>query len=285
MAFVMMNGEMVNRSNAKIDIEDRGYQFGDGVYEVIRVYNGKMFTATEHLERLLESSKKIRMNIPYTVDGMKEMLLKLIEKNNLVCGTIYMQITRGVSPRNHAFPSADVRPILTAYTNEVKRPEGNMKSGVKTVLNDDIRWLLCDIKSLNLIGNLLAKQKAVEAGCYEVIQHRNGTVTEGSATNVVMIKDGKVITHPADHLILNGITRQVILKICAKNDIPFEERAFTLDELGEADEVFVSGTTTEITPVIEIEGKKVSDGTPGMITKKLQLLFEQEIETECGSLK
>ncbi|MFO1444196.1 D-amino-acid transaminase [Bacillus sp. Bva_UNVM-123] len=285
MVFVMMNGEMVNRSNAKIDIEDRGYQFGDGVYEVIRVYNGKMFTATEHLERLLESSKKIKMNTPYTVDGMKEMLLKLIEKNNLVCGTIYMQITRGVSPRNHAFPSADVRPILTAYTNEVKRPEGNMKSGVKTVLNDDIRWLLCDIKSLNLIGNLLAKQKAVEAGCYEVIQHRNGIVTEGSASNVVMIKDGKVITHPADHLILNGITRQVILKICAKNDIPFEERTFTLDELGEADEVFVSGTTTEITPVIEIEGKKVSDGTPGMITKKLQLLFEQEIETECGSLK
>lgn len=284
MKHVIINGEFINREDAKIDIEDRGYQFGDGVYEVIRVYNGKMFTATEHLQRLIDSGKKIMMDIPYTVDGMKEMLLKLIEKNDLQDGTIYMQVTRGISPRNHSFPGTDIKPTLTAYTNEVKRPEENMKSGVKTVLNDDIRWLLCDIKSLNLIGNVLAKQKAVDAGCYEVIQHRNGTVTEGSSSNVVMIKDGKVITHPADNFILNGITRQVILRICANNDITVEERTFTLEELNQADEVFVSGTTTEITPVIEIEGNKVGAGTPGPITKKLQELFEQEIEHECGQL-
>lgn len=284
MDFVIINGEFINRKDAKIDIEDRGYQFGDGVYEVIRVYNGKMFTATEHLERLISSGKKIRMEIPYTVNEMKDMLLKLIEKNNVNCGTIYMQVTRGISPRNHTFPGNDVMPTLTAYTNEVKRPEENMKSGVKTVLHDDIRWLLCDIKSLNLIGNLLAKQHAVESGCYEVIQHRNGIVTEGSTSNVSMIKDGKIITHPANNLILNGITRQVILKICLENSIPFEERPFTLEELSQADEVFVSGTTTEITPVIEIEGKKVGNGTPGPVTKKLQLLFEQEIEKECGTI-
>jgi len=284
MDFVIINGEFINRKDAKIDIEDRGYQFGDGVYEVIRVYNGKMFTATEHLERLISSGMKIRMNIPYTVNEMKAMLLKLIEKNNVNYGTIYMQITRGISPRNHAFPGMDVQPTLTAYSNEVKRPEENMKSGVKTILHDDIRWLLCDIKSLNLIGNLLAKQHAVESGCYEVIQHRNGIVTEGSATNVAMVKDGKVITHPADNLILNGITRQVILKICLENDIPFEERAFTIEELAQADEVFVSGTTTEITPVIELEGNTVGNGSPGTITKKLQVLFEQEIEKECGNV-
>lgn len=284
MKSVILNGEIINRDDAKIDIEDRGYQFGDGVYEVIRVYNGKMFTATEHLQRLIDSGKKIMMDIPYTVDGMKEMLLELIEKNQLQDGTIYMQVTRGVSARNHSFPSKDVQPTLTAYTNEVKRPEENMQLGVKTVLNDDIRWLLCDIKSLNLIGNVLAKQKAVENGCYEVIQHRNGTVTEGSSSNVVMIKDGKVITHPADNLILNGITRQVILKTCVNNAIPFEERTFTLEELYEADEVFVSGTTTEITPVIEIEGKKVGNGIPGPVTRKLQELFENEIAKECGPL-
>ncbi len=284
MDFVIMNGELINRREAKVDIEDRGYQFGDGVYEVIRVYNGKMFTATEHLERLISSGKKIRMNIPYTVNEMKDMLLELVEKNNVSCGTIYMQVTRGVSSRNHAFPSNDVMPTFIAYTNQVKRPEENMKSGVKTVLHDDIRWLLCDIKSLNLIGNLLAKQHAVESGCYEVIQHRNGIVTEGSASNVSIIKDGKVITHPADHLILNGITRQVMLKSCLENDIPFEERAFTLEELTQADEVIVSGTTTEITPVVEIEGKKVGDGSPGPVTKKLQSLFKQEIEKECGTV-
>ena len=284
MKSVILNGEFINREDAKIDIEDRGYQFGDGVYEVIRVYNGKMFTSTEHLQRLIDSGKKIMMDIPYTVDGMKEMLLKLIEKNQLHDGTIYMQVTRGISTRNHAFPSKDVQPTLTAYTNEVKRPEENMKSGVKTVLNDDIRWLLCDIKSLNLIGNVLAKQKAVDAGCYEVIQHRNGTVTEGSSSNVVMIKEGTVVTHPADNFILNGITRQVILKVCANNDIPVEERTFTLEELNQADEVFVSGTTTEITPVIEIEGSKVGTGTPGPVTRKLQELFEKEIEKECGPL-
>ncbi|MBS4191687.1 D-amino-acid transaminase [Bacillus sp. FJAT-49705] len=284
MEYVIVNGEFIERSKVKIDMEDRGYQFGDGVYEVIRVYNGKMFTANEHLNRLIDSGKKIKMDIPYTVEEMKEMLNKLIQKNNLDLGTIYMQITRGAAPRNHVFPGDHVLPTFVANTKEAVRPIEIMKSGVKTILNEDIRWLLCDIKSLNLLGNLMAKQKAVEAGCFEAIQHRNGTVTEGSLSNVLIVKDGKVITHPADNLILNGITRQKVLEICRNNDMSYEETAFTLDDLNAADEVFVSGTTTEVTPVSEIEGNKVGDGTPGPITKKLQELFEKEIEKECGHL-
>ena len=142
-----------------------------------------------------------------------------IDKNGLNLGTLYLQVTRGIAPRNHAFPSRDVLPTFVAYSKEVERPVGNMKSGVKTILNEDIRWLLCDIKSLNLLGNLMAKQKAVEAGCFEAIQHRDGVVTEGSLSNISIIKNGKVITHPADNLILNGITRQKVLEICRQNGI------------------------------------------------------------------
>ncbi|MBP2241464.1 D-alanine transaminase [Cytobacillus eiseniae] len=284
MQSVIVNGEFVERSKAKIDIEDRGYQFGDGIYEVIRVYNGKMFTATEHLERLFESSKKIRMQIPYTINELNQMLTELITRNDLTIGTIYMQITRGISPRNHAFPAADIQPTLVAYTKEAARPVETMRAGVKTILNEDIRWLLCDIKSLNLLGNLMAKQKAVEAGCFEAIQHRDEIVTEGSLSNISIIKNGKVITHPANHLILNGITRQKVLEICQNNNIPFEEIPFTLEDLKNADEIFLTGTTVEITPIVEVEGEKVGSGTIGSITNKLQQLFEKEIEKQCGRL-
>lgn len=284
MAYVIVNGEFVHRSEAKIDIEDRGYQFGDGVYEVIRVYNGKMFTGTEHLRRLIDSGKKIGMEIPYTVSDLTQQLKHLIDKNGLILGTLYLQVTRGIAPRNHAFPSSNVPPTFVAYSKEVERPVENMKSGVKTILNEDIRWLLCDIKSLNLLGNLMAKQKAVEAGCFEAIQHRDGVVTEGSLSNISIVKDGKVITHPANNLILNGITRQKVLEICRHNGIPFSETPFTLDDLKDAEEVFLSGTTVEVTPIVEIEGEKVGDGSVGHLTKKLQALFVQEIEKECGAI-
>lgn len=284
MEYVIVNGDFISRSEAKVDIEDRGYQFGDGVYEVIRVYNGKMFTGQEHLERLMESGKKIGLEISYTVEEIKTMLTELIEKNQLTLGTIYLQISRGVAPRNHAFPSSDIGHTFVANTKAVGRPVENMESGVKTILMEDIRWLLCDIKSLNLLGNLMAKQKAVEAGCFEAIQHRGETVTEGSSSNVAIIKDGVMITHPANNLILNGITRQKVLQICRSNDIPVEERAFTLEELQQADEVFLTGTTVEVTPIIEIEHTKVGNGEPGPITRKLQELFEKAIKSECGSL-
>ena len=212
------------------------------------------------------------------------MLTELMERNQLTTGTIYLQVSRGIAPRNHAFPSSDVQQTFIANTKAVGRPVENMKTGVKTILLEDIRWLLCDIKSLNLLGNLMAKQKAVEAGCFEAIQHRGDTVTEGSSSNVSIIKDGKVITHPANNLILNGITRQKVLEVCRNHAIPVEERAFSLEELKQADEAFISGTTVEVTPIIEIDGEKVGNGSPGEVTKHIQALFNQAIEKECGSL-
>lgn len=284
MGFAILNGEIIERSNAKVDIEDRGYQFGDGVYEVIRVYNGKMYTADLHLNRFVKSSNNIGIRLPYTLADLSEMLNELLVKNNLQFGNVYMQITRGMAPRNHPFPAGNVTPTLVAYTIKGERPLESLKAGVKTILTEDIRWLRCDIKSLNLLANLLAKQKATEAGCYEAIQHRGQAVTEGSSSNIFIVKNGTIITHESDQLILKGITKDVILNICQKNNFPVEERTFTLDELEEADEVFLSSTTSEVMPIIEIEGRIVTGGVPGPITKKLQELFVQEIENQCGKL-
>ncbi|MDF2038967.1 D-amino-acid transaminase [Cytobacillus oceanisediminis] len=284
MEYVILNGDLIERSEAKVDIEDRGYQFGDGVYEVIRVYNGKMFTADEHLERLLESGRKIELDIPYSIGQLKQMLAEMIKRNNLELGIVYMQFSRGTSPRNHAYPGADVAPVLTAYTRETSRPVESMRNGVKASLIEDIRWLRCDIKSLNLLGNIMAKQKAAQSGCYEAIQHRGDTVTEGSSSNIAIVKDGTLYTHPATNLILNGITRRKINEICRENGVALEESAFTKEDLLDADEVFMSSTSAEITPITEIEGKPIGNGSPGPITNKLQNLFEEAIEKQCGSL-
>lgn len=285
MRWTILNGEMVERPRLMVDAEDRGYQFGDGVYEVIRVYNGKMFTGKEHMERLFRSTQSIGIELGYTANQLTDMLEELTQKNNLQLGTIYMQVTRGTAPRNHAFPASKVSPVLVAYTKELARPEENLKTGVKVHIVEDIRWLRCDIKSLNLLGNVLAKQQAAENGCFEAVQHRGQNVTEGSSSNIFIVKDGVIITHESNHLILKGITKDVILNICTKNGLSFQERTFTLQELEEADEVFLSSTTSEVMPVVEIDGKKVSGGNPGPLTRRLQQMFKAEIEKQCGKLE
>jgi D-alanine transaminase len=284
MEYVIVDGMVLDRTEAKVDIEDRGYQFGDGVYEVIRVYNGKMFTGIEHLNRLAESAEKIRMKLPYSPEELLARMEELISKNEVETGTVYMQFTRGTSPRNHVFPGENVATTFVAYTRKVPRPVNPMEKGVRAILDEDIRWLRCDIKSLNLLGNLLSKQKAAEAGCFEAILHRGETVTEGSHSNISIVKDGVIITHQADNHILNGISRQKVLEICRNEGIPFEERAYTLEELASADEVFSSGTTVEVMPVVEVAGKPVGNGQPGPVTRKLQTLFKTEIEHQCGNI-
>jgi D-alanine transaminase len=284
MSYVFRNGEILERSQVTVDIEDRGYQFGDGVYEVIRVYNGKMFTGKEHLQRLLESAEKIGLQIGYSIEEMEIFLYRLVEKNDLKLGTIYLQVSRGAAPRNHVFPSAEVKPVFIAYTKEVARPVETMEKGVKAILIEDIRWLRCDIKSLNLLGNLLAKQKAAEAGCFEAIQHRGETVTEGSLSNISIVVGGTVKTHPANNLILNGISRQKMLQVCRDHSITFEEVTYSKEELLNADEIFLTGTTVEVTPIVEVAGKIIGNGVIGPVTKKLQELFKEEIEKECGTI-
>ncbi|WP_339195455.1 D-amino-acid transaminase [Solibacillus sp. FSL R5-0449] len=277
MSFSLWNDQIVKNEEVLVDKEDRGYQFGDGVYEVVKVYNGELFTATEHIDRFYSSAEKIRITVPYTKDKLHQLLHELVEANNIDTGHVYFQITRGAGPRNHIFPGDNVKPVITGNTKENPRPLENFEKGVKATFVEDIRWLHCDIKSLNLLGAVLAKQEAYEKGCYEAILHRDEIITEGSSSNIYGIKEGVLYTHPANNLILNGITRQVIIKCAAEIGLPVNEQAMTKEQLLAMDEVIVSSTTSEVTPVIEIDGKVIGNGTPGEWTRKLQAQFETKI--------
>ncbi|MDA8353135.1 MAG: D-amino-acid transaminase [Firmicutes bacterium] len=279
---ILFDETFTPRDQAKVDIEDRGYQFGDGIYEVIRVYGGKMFCLEPHLQRLQRSTSEIRLQLPYSLERLKQLLQELVQNNHLTDGNVYLQVSRGTAPRNHKFPE-NTRPMVVAYTMEAPRPVKMLDEGIHTITDPDIRWLRCDIKSLNLLGAVMSKQKAADRGCEEAILHRDGRVTEGSSTNVFLVKDGTLITHPADHLILHGITRQVVLELAAELNWPVEERAASIEELFRADEVFITSTTTEVTPVISIDGRTVSDGKPGPMTRRLQKAFAERIGV--GSLQ
>ncbi|MBD8027080.1 D-amino-acid transaminase [Ureibacillus sp. Re31] len=277
MGYVLWNDKIVDESEVIIDKEDRGYQFGDGVYEVIKIYDGEMFTATEHIDRFYLSAEKIKITIPFTKDKLHQLLHQLVEANEIKTGNLYFQITRGTAPRIHQFPGDNVLPVLTGNVKEAPRSTENMEKGVKAVFAEDIRWLRCDIKSLNLLGAVLAKQEAYEKGCYEAILHRGNIITEGSSTNVFGIKDGVLYTHPTDNFILNGITRNVILTCAKEIGLPVKEEPFTKEQALNMDELFVSSTTSEITPVIELEESAINNGVIGEWTRKLQAQFESKL--------
>ncbi|WP_432358016.1 D-amino-acid transaminase [Sporosarcina sp. UB5] len=277
MTIYFIDGQFTKKDSLNISIDDRGYYFGDGVYEVVKVYDGELFTAEEHIERLFQSASKIKLAIPYSEQQLIDIAKELVKANDVKTGHVYMQVTRGASPRVHQFPELAVTPVVTGYAIHSPRPIKNIEGGVSVKTVEDVRWLRCDIKSLNLLANVLAKQEAHEADCTEAIFIRDGVVTEGSSSNAFGVKDGVVITHPATNLILNGITRRVVLELCKELGISVEERGFTHDEMNEMDEFFITSTTSEITPVVNIDGKAVGSGTPGDVTKKLQEAFARQI--------
>lgn len=276
MNYMLYNDEIIERSTC-VDIEDRGYQFGDGVYEVVGVYNGQPLLMEEHLDRLERSAKEIQLNLPYTMIELKQSLKKLAKSNQLNEGIIYLQVSRGATSRWHEFPEANVPAVTIAYTREEKRMTDVEDNGGTAVLTEDIRWLRCDIKSLNLLPNVLAKQKAVENNAVEAILHRGDIVTEASASNVFIVKDGIVYTHPPNNYILNGITRQKILEICSEVGIPVNEETYTVRQLLDADEVFVSATKSDIIPILKVGDHTISDGFPGIITHEILHHFRQFI--------
>jgi D-alanine transaminase len=280
--YVLLNHSIIKREDSKVDIEDRGYQFGDGIYEVIRVYQGQPYTLKEHLERLERSATELSLSLPYSLEELQLKLNELIDKNKVQEGNIYLQVTRGVAPRLHTFPSSDVQVQLIAYTKKVERPVSQHKEGVPVILTEDIRWLRCDIKSINLLGNVLARQKAAEQGCYEAILHRGDTITEGSLSNAFMIKNGTLYTHPATNMILNGITRQKVLILCQKLGIPIKEENYHINDLLSADEIFITNTNSEVMPVIRVDKKKIGPGTPGPLTLQLQEAYTDDVVTCLG---
>lgn len=273
----LFNDQFVERDQINIDLEDRGYQFGDGVYEVIRVYDGKLFTVDAHLARLEKSLNAVRIKPPYQIDRLKTNLIELVNRNHLSTGMIYLQITRGAAPRGHAFPK-EAQSVLTGYCRALSRPTEDLANGVRVCLTEDIRWLRCDIKSLNLLGNVLAKQEAEENGFKEAVLFRDDLITEGSSSNCMIIVGNTLFTHPANNFILNGITRQILLKLAPQVGLTIEERAFSIDKLYKADEVFITSTIQEVMPVIQINAIQIGAGIPGPFTRALQSVFEKEIK-------
>ncbi|WP_085991609.1 D-amino-acid transaminase [Oceanobacillus senegalensis] len=274
---ILINDSIMERKKM-IDIEDRGYQFGDGIYEVIGVYQGKFFMLDEHLERLERSAREIQLSLPSSISEIKENLMELVQVNNLQEGVIYLQVSRGVAERWHYFPSSDTKPVLVAYTKLEETMREEEDNGATAVLTEDIRWLRCDIKTLNLLPNVLAKQKAVEHKAVEAIFYRGDVVTEASASNVFIVKNNEVLTHPANHYILNGITRRKVLSLCDDLNINLQEKAFTVKDLLEADEVFVTATKLDVVPIIKVDQQTIGTGSPGRTTKKILHAFRASIK-------
>lgn len=277
MGYMLYNEAILQRGNV-VDIEDRGYQFGDGVYEVIGVYNGRPMMMEEHMERLERSANEIQLRLPYKITDLKRNLMELIARDDLEEGIIYMQVSRGVADRWHQFPAADVPAVIVAYTRAEERMTAVEDQGATAVLTEDIRWLRCDIKTLNLLPNVLAKQKAIANQGIEAILHRGETVTEASSSNVFIVKAGELFTHPANHFILNGITRRKVLGLCEELNLKVHEETYTVSDLLAGDEVFITATKSDIIPILKIDDHVIGSGNPGMVTRRILEKFRMFIK-------
>ena len=268
---VLWNEEIVDESEVKIDIEDRGYQFGDGIYEVIRIYDGYMYMEKEHLDRLWVSAEKIRMTLPFTREELSQRLHRLAQEVGLENARVYFQVTRGTAkPRLHDFPNPkEVQPVLMADIQPASRPSAKQNIGIRAGFVEDKRWLHCDIKSISLLGNIMALDEAQQKGYDEAVLVRDGIVTEASASNLWMVKDEVLYTHPDGNLVLPGIAKIKIRDLVKALGIELKEETFTEKELLAADECFKTSSVAEIMPIIEINDQRIGDGMPGKVTKKL----------------
>ena len=264
-----LNGEFLPIDKALVPIEDRGYQFGDAVYEFIASYNGRLFYLEEHLDRLDRSLKGLFFP-PVSRETILKAVLTLFEKAEIERAGIYIQVSRGVSPRNHAFPD-DVHPQIVMTIREVEeKPPELRKNGAAAITVEDFRWGRCDLKTVQLLPNVLAKQKALAAGVFDAIfVSSEGVVREATSSNICIVADGKVITHPLTPQILPGITRMVVIDLCRELDIPVSERFFKTDALYGAEEAFLTGTVTEVLPIVTIDGHRICDGQVGPVTARL----------------
>ncbi|AMX84445.1 D-alanine aminotransferase [Geobacillus subterraneus] len=264
-------------------MEERGLQFGDGVYEVVRLYSGAYVWLQEHLDRLYRSAAAIRLSVPFAPEELSERLEQLRRMNDVREDAIlYLQVTRGSFPRSHTFPTEN-RPNLYAYIQPMARKTDEIAHGVHATLTKDVRWEYCYIKSLNLLPNVLAKQEAAERGAFEAILHRDGIVTEGSSSNIFLVKDETVYTHPATERILNGIVRTRVKQFCGELGIPFIEEAFSVHDLARADELFLTSTTSAITPIVQVDDITIGDGRPGAVTKSLQAAYQKATQPAASN--
>ena len=279
-----VNGRYLPHREATVHIEDRGYQFADGVYEVTPIVAGTLVDEALHLDRLERSLSELSIAMPTSRAVIEAVSQELMIRNRLTNGFIYIQVTRGVAPRDHKFPKA-ARPSLVMTTRQTKPvSQAVLDNGLAVVTVPDQRWLRRDIKSISLLPNVLAKQAATEQGAFEAwMVDEQGQVTEGSSTNAwIVTKDGKLVTRPANNEILNGITRVRILRIAKAEGLAHEERPFTVEEAMEAREALLTSSSNFIVPITQIDGKPVGNGHPGLLAGKLRALYEGFIAAGAG---
>jgi D-alanine transaminase len=277
-----VDGRYLPSREASVAMEDRGYQFADGVYEVAAFMNQRLLDEARHLDRLERSLLAVAIPMPMTRRVLALKIRELMRRSRQGDGILYLQITRGAAPRNHLW-SDNIRPVLTMSVFPAKFPSAALREkGCAVITAPDERWARCDIKSIALLPNVLARKKSASPELRETwLVNDAGVITEGSSTNVFIVtKSGRIITHPADHHILGGVTRDVALEIARDHQIPVEERGFTRAEMADASEAFLTSTSNFVLPVVMIDGKKLGDGTPGPVTRRLMALYDEHLERE-----
>jgi D-alanine transaminase len=272
---VYLNGEYVDKQRATVSVDDRGFLFGDGIYEVVRAYQGRLFALDEHLARMRDGLRAIR------IDGVDaghfaDVCRRLLSRNDMehADAVIYMQVTRGTAPRRHWFPEAGTPATVYASASPVLK-KGDAASGVAVITAPDIRWARCDIKSVNLLPNCMAQQRAREQGGVEAILVRDGVALEGTSSSFFAVIDGEVRTAPKSNYILPSITRQIALDVAAELGIPWREAPVLVEDLASAEELFLAGTTVEIMPIVRVDGHPVGSGRPGPLTDRLMAKFRE----------
>lgn len=280
---VYFDGRYVLKSQVMVSPDDRGFLLGDGIYEVAAAYDGRFVALDRHMERLRHSLRESRIGED-VADPLESVFTGLLERNGFGDSgkaMVYLQVTRGVAPRTHAFPKIPVRPTVYAYAAPFPAM-GDAASGISAITRPDLRWSRCDIKSISLIANCMANQEAKESGAFEAILIRDGAVLEGSHTSIFGVIGAEVRTAPLSNLILPGITREIVVELCRANDIPLREEAMSEEELRHADELFLTGTTTEVLPIVALDGKPVGDGRPGAVATRLEELYRLEIRVAAS---
>ncbi|UOF93615.1 MAG: D-amino acid aminotransferase [Bordetella sp.] len=268
---VYLNGQFIKIEDAKVSVLDRGFIFGDGVYELIPIYNKNPFCMNEHLDRLEANMSSIKIQSPLKRSEWSEIIIELINRNDYITSAIYLQVTRGVYKREHAFPNEIILPTVFAMSSPFTPPNQFVrKNGLKTIGISDERWLNCNIKSISLLGNILAKQQAVEAGVDEVLQFRNGFLTEGSSSNIWVVYFGKLMAPIKSNLILEGVRYELLIKLAKQSNIPFEACNLSEKDIINSNELILTSAMKEILPIVSYNGKTIGNGKPGPIFIKLR---------------
>ncbi|WP_315135823.1 D-amino acid aminotransferase [Achromobacter marplatensis] len=275
---VYLNGEFLRVDEAKVSVLDRGFIFGDGIYEVVPVYQGNAFRMAEHLNRLDRSLAALRIAQPFDREGWVNLIEQLLARTNLETCIVYLQVTRGVARRDHQFPATPVTPTVFGMISPWAPPSAAQRTqGLTAISIPDERWLHCEIKSVSLLGNVLAKQQAVDADADEVVQFRDGYLTEGSSTNIWVVSGGKLLAPPKNNLILEGIRYGLMGELAAEAGVPFEARRITREEVESADELMLSSATKEVLPIVTLDGKPVGSGKPGPVFEQLRAGYDARI--------